>query len=1074
MSRSQRKRKIVSAIMASLLLVSSAFVYGSSSTEVKGASFNRITKITKERGGTGPDYGGFYNIETVNGDIYAIKSDQGLLTVQATVSNAVKSVNSGQAYLDRDGYVWRYKAGVYEKINNNKFTDLTYFAAKDAAVTYFALGTDGKVTAWGENTDGQAGVGYKAAIAATDYVVDPNTVDDPLENVKKIFKVSRGTVILVTDSTVYMLGMGFGSTSMNYAKPIKLSGFPAFTSADDFDFKQIAGDPDAVDKAFWYNNGNTTTSQPHFATHNYFVINGVTYTLHDYGVKETQYSTSGQPVGGYLYPWELRTSPALKTWNRSFPLNTVDYFWGSNAGWNTYYNPIGWADGGRYAMYEGYFSLNQGTLSYWGDDLLSWMVNTTPVFSATDRVIDTGVKQYVFDVKNGVLVYLKDSGKVYAYGANKNGLSGVSGTLSTPARIPGPNNELTDLVSIGYDSYGEFFIGLKSDGTSVVWSGTNAYPISGISGNSNLKQLSMSTTKLGSFYTSPLIIGDDGKLYYPQLDRKNYKASLRLVDSGISNLYPPGYTPPVQLTTPLVSYSTVYDPYENATVTIDYGTKPEAVVHEYSLDAGATWLSYSSPFVLTQIGNVEIWARNGDGNGNYSTVAKQAINNNPIPTISPEYPKINFTKDANSGKTFTSLESGTTDSRVKMEISQDGITWNSYSTPVELSIGSHTIYARLLNSNQVEIVRKQQNYNVVDDTTPTAPVINQGSLDDNFKLPLTFTYDGTKGTLKYRIGGTWIDYTSGVVKVDNKQAIVDAKVVSSSGKESPVTSYTVSPVLPTVTSSNGTISIDINNFPNNTDLSIQYMDDVSATWTPYTGVITGLPDGDHTITVKLINSKTGAEFTESTVVNVNGNGSSGGGGTAPTAPPAGWGSPVGTEDVKLNVLSGGLTSTFQGVKLDNIVISTTDPYQQLNSVTNATIEDSRGTGKGWSYTLGVTDFVNDKAFDSSTGNNDLVVKMPSSALSVQVAKSQTLAGQDGNLSFPGNYVFGDKPITVAKAEAMQGMGQYNLGMDFTLRVPDTVEVVSTGSGSGYKSGEKTGLRVGTYRSVFTFTLTSGI
>ncbi|GGG06164.1 hypothetical protein GCM10010912_58480 [Paenibacillus albidus] len=193
----------------------------------------------------------------------------------------------------------------------------------------------------------------------------------------------------------------------------------------------------------------------------------------------------------------------------------------------------------------------------------------------------------------------------------------------------------------------------------------------------------------------------------------------------------------------------------------------------------------------------------------------------------------------------------------------------------------------------------------------------------------------------------------------------------------------------------------------------------------------------------------------------------------PTMDPT-WGQPIGSEDVTFTVLSGGFSSRFSGLLLDNVTISTTNPYQAINSVTQSVIEDSRGTGAGWNYSLKITDFVSDPVVDNSKGSNDLVVKMPTNSLSVDVTPSTTLAGQPGDLSLSGNYVFNSEAIVLARANEFQGMGQYQIPMSYNLRVPDKVEIVSAGAGSSYQAGEKTGLRVGTYRSQFTFTLASGI
>lgn len=194
---------------------------------------------------------------------------------------------------------------------------------------------------------------------------------------------------------------------------------------------------------------------------------------------------------------------------------------------------------------------------------------------------------------------------------------------------------------------------------------------------------------------------------------------------------------------------------------------------------------------------------------------------------------------------------------------------------------------------------------------------------------------------------------------------------------------------------------------------------------------------------------------------------------APTIDPS-WGSPIGSQDVTFTVLSGGFNSQFNGLMLDTVTISTTHPYQQINSVTNSVIEDSRGNGAGWNYSLQITDFISDPVFDAGLGTSDLVVKIPSTALSVDVTDASILVGQPSVVASKGKYTFGTEAIVLAHAGEFEGMGQYQVPMSYTLRVPDKVEVVYTGADSKYEIGKLTGLRVGIYRSQFTFTLASGI
>lgn len=102
------------------------------------------------------------------------------------------------------------------------------------------------------------------------------------------------------------------------------------------------------------------------------------------------------------------------------------------------------------------------------------------------------------------------------------------------------------------------------------------------------------------------------------------------------------------------------------------------------------------------------------------------------------------------------------------------------------------------------------------------------------------------------------------------------------------------------------------------------------------------------------------------------------------------------------------------------------------------------------------------------------MKIPNSSLSVNITDTTAVVGSQDNLGKLGNHIFNENPIVIAQAKQFQGMGVYKLPMTFELKVPDKVDIVSSGEGSSYVPGEKTGLRVGTYRSIFTFTLTSGI
>ncbi|WP_341347127.1 hypothetical protein [Paenibacillus sp. FSL H3-0469] len=398
-----------------------------------------------------------------------------------------------------------------------------------------------------------------------------------------------------------------------------------------------------------------------------------------------------------------------------------------------------------------------------------------------------------------------------------------------------------------------------------------------------------------------------------------------------------------------------------------------------------------------------------------------------------------------------------------------------------------------------------------------APIVldlptNTVALDKFNRHVITVNYGSSTDiqTREYSVDGgtTWQNYTAPVVL--SQPGAISFKARSGAGAtSSPIMSLDVTndPIViaagypKVIDKGNGTYTVESGT--THTSVKVQVRNDNGA-WSDYTGPVT-LSQGSHVVDTRILN-QSGEELATG---QASINGPTPIPTVAPTATPVptvaptvaptptatptaipvptvaptvtpqptidpGWGSPIGSEDISFTVLGGGFNAQFNGLLLDTVTIGTTNQYQVLNSVTNSIIEDSRGTGAGWNYSLKITDFISDPVVDNSLGTNSLVVKMPSTVLSVDVKDTTTLVGQNMNLGLNGSYVFNAEPVVLAKAEAFQGMGQYQLPMSYMLRVPDKVEVVSAGDGSAYQAGAKTGLRVGTYRSQFTFTLASGI
>ncbi|WP_342436705.1 hypothetical protein NSS79_25745 [Paenibacillus sp. FSL L8-0436] len=392
------------------------------------------------------------------------------------------------------------------------------------------------------------------------------------------------------------------------------------------------------------------------------------------------------------------------------------------------------------------------------------------------------------------------------------------------------------------------------------------------------------------------------------------------------------------------------------------------------------------------------------------------------------------------------------------EFSVDGgTTWSPYTTPVTLETAGTVLFKARSGANGgvLSPLLEMELLNDPITITPGYPkIIDQA--DGTFSVESGTLHPGVK--IEVRIdNGTWSTYT-GPVTLNTGSHNIDVRIVNASGEELADASATLNgpTPLPTVAPT-PTPTVAPTPVPTVEPTPVPTVEPTPVPTVEPTPTPTVAPTP--TPTVAPTPTPTVTPTPSAT--------------PQPTLDPS-WGSPIGSEDVTFTVLSGAFSSHFSGLLLDTVTISTTNQYQVINSVTNSVIEDSRGTGAGWNYSLKITDFVSDPVVDNSKGTSDLVVKMPASSLSVDITDSKTLAGQEASLSQNGKYVFNAEPVVIAKAGEFEGMGQYQIPMSYMLSVPDKVEVVSAGANSTYQAGAKTGLRVGTYRSQFTFTLASGI
>ncbi|MEN1990254.1 OmpL47-type beta-barrel domain-containing protein [Paenibacillus hubeiensis] len=908
---------------------------------------------------------------------------------------------------------------------------------------HFILYTNGTVKAFGKGSSGELGVGSAQDRTAPTYVVDPIT-GEPLQGIKKIFIWNQNEntpgVLLVGDGKVYAIGYIFKQNSFTNAKPIDVtSSFPSFSSAEDFELKYLEGVDYTRDGVYLNSSTLTTVSQ----ARRIFIINGSKYSLTNFfaadqtNIEEQNAATSLIKLPDSFNPENVKR------------LATTYKYLNTSTGAYTYYKDS------RSTLY---YSLDNGVLTYWGTPFNSYGKMPT-TFDAKVQTASTGVSA-VTGHNSGTLWFIKNK-YLYALGSNQNDISGVAGgTLSTPTLITGPANEIDgNVVAFETSASGRWV--LTENGELIGFQ----------SGNQGWKKMDKKYLSIFSHSTSAygeqkvFGITEDFELY----NLTDISSPPNLV-GPIPKIAPAEYVAPITAPNKPVISVTGQDKFNQNIVSVDFGTAGNIATKQYQINGGR-WIDYTGDIVVTQSGSVTVQARSADHKGNISEVGELAFTSDPI-VITSGHPTI----DKVTADEFKISAEAT--GNIKVQVKVDGDSWQDFNVANHLLLtpGDHKIEVRLLNDRDQELINKTFNV-TADNPAPVVvgkPIVTQKGLNNQYGLDIEISYDASQGEALYSIdGGEWIT-TTGSFSVSNAAHTIRAKVVTTDGKESEVTEFVTTPSQPKITVNADQVSIDLG--INTSEVTVHYKDSNNQ-WVEYTGPVSYGP-GTYNIEIEVRDRNTGTPvFTGGpytvTVMDPNA-GNPGNGGTTPTPDP-GTGTPIGQEDVDFTVFSGGLSSRFEGADLSTIIIDNTNPYQSINSVSRALIEDSRGNGKGYQYSLDVTDFVSDPMQDNSTNSQSLVVSIPANSLSVDVLSTKTITGPAAELSNVGKHVFtGTGPEMLATAKAFEGMGYVEIPLNFTLSIPDRVKIISSGSGSKFVPGESTGLMAGIYKSKFTFTLSSGI
>ncbi|PAD73080.1 hypothetical protein [Paenibacillus campinasensis] len=971
---------------------------------------------------------------------------------------AMKLTTSGDFYVRKDRYSDATRT--FEKWADG-WTDFVYVSINSNNFSFYGLKVDGSVVAVGQGTSGQLGTGLRQNLNVPFPVQNPDQPGTPLTGVRKMIQLDRENVLFITDDAVYKIGRAFGSNSFSNDAPINVTSlFPSFHGAD-FEMGYI--NPGLV--------GDIRSTNPSSIAMRYFKIDGNYYTLTDTTIGSkyiSDYNGYNELNSTTLYPIDDPTNTVRAFYRQDHPVSKAII----EAAENTF------------------FEINpNGDLVTWGLPINQIGARTvdTRTYNSNKQTILTDVKKVAVNTEQSIslVAALGNDGNVYVLGNNSNstdfmnnvGLTGIQGRITTPTRVLGPDLAIQNITDIAFSSDALFL--LKDTGDIYVFYKPGA--VYSYNKSSGIKFVGLLEIQQTTDYRVVYGIDEVGNLH--RMTGEGRSTPLL----GASGIYPPGYSPVSNtIEKPLESIS--HDKFENTIVTLDYPAA--ATIKEYSLDNGATWLNYNGPIVINTVGSVTVQARSGLDTGSniiYSDPLIFSINNDPI-EIPIGYPKL-LEQDG-----VVTIDTGAIDlNRVNVQISVNGQV-SDYHAPIQLPDGNHSVSAIILNKANLELAKVTQNITVAPAApgVPTAPVGHIGNVDANNQRPLTFTFNPTQGSLQIQHdNGPWLDEPeilnqySGVSSdpspTERKYELVVPNVVGSVYKARVTNGVNFSSETMLVVSgqvydpsfsrdSSDRLLIDFSNLPTG-NWSKEYSIDNGATYLPYNGAIDIGPYLP--IRVKVTDLSSGQVLIDKEYITpaLNGNNPA----PNPGVDPA-WGREISGADQEaiINVIGGGLSSKFNGLMLDNIEIQTTNQYQTINSVTNTLIEDSTGSGGGWSYSLSVTDFVSDPVLDTGLGTQDLVVKIPASSLSVNVQPSKVLAGSPDSVAKVGSYVLSEQKQTLAEAEAFKGMGYYDIPMDYMFRVPSTVEVVSAGNGSAHQVGDKVGLRVGVYRSLFTFTLSKGI
>jgi hypothetical protein len=183
-----------------------------------------------------------------------------------------------------------------------------------------------------------------------------------------------------------------------------------------------------------------------------------------------------------------------------------------------------------------------------------------------------------------------------------------------------------------------------------------------------------------------------------------------------------------------------------------------------------------------------------------------------------------------------------------------------------------------------------------------------------------------------------------------------------------------------------------------------------------------------------------------------------------------------SENAEFNLTEGVINLETDPLSFGEIAFNY-DVAQEISDISNLILTDNRANGFGWDIKVSSSDFTSTFA-DSSGGNGNITISLPSNSLSVEPLEIITNSGQlVDNLYGPysSDLILSSLSQSLISSDLGYGMGKYTIPFKYTLTIPKIGLVKDvTGTGSKYSIGDTIGIVQGIYNATITYNIGTGL